>query len=134
MTKPAPSESPGTSPSSSANAGVATSRTGTSAASKVAIRRRVTALKLSDSVAQGRGEALRPRVAQQLVEEHRATVAVGYRQPPVGVLVDGPRQVGLTEVADGVAGSSHDVTARGHGEIAVQRGGQLLLGQLGGVD
>src|SRR4051794_17990817 len=118
MTRPAPRDSPRTSPSSSANAGAASRRTGASAAPRtVNMRtvtiRRLTAQKLSNGVAQISGEALETRVGEQFLQQQRSAGLVRDRQPPVRVVVDGARQVGLAQVAYGVAGRGNHVPAGG---------------------
>src|SRR3954470_13762418 len=102
MTRPAPSESPATSPSSSASAGVAASSTGARAPTSTVMMRRLTAQKLSKGVAEIGGEARDAVVADQFLPLERPPVGVGHRQPPVGVVVHGPGQVGLPQVTDGV--------------------------------
>src|SRR4051795_11834952 len=112
MTRPAPRESPGTSPSSSvAKAGAASSSTGARAPTSTVTMRRLTAQKLSNGVAQISGEALETRVGEQILQQQRPAALVRDRQPPVRVVVDGARQVGLAQVADRVTRCGHDVPA-----------------------
>ena len=63
---------------------------------------------------QGR-ESSHTGVDEQLLHRQRTAVPVGDGQPPVGVLVDRARQVGLAQVADRVAeGREHQPARAGH--------------------
>src|SRR3954467_9979545 len=134
MVSPLPSPLPCTSPSSSARAGPAKTTSDVAATDRVVSRREawrrgggLTAGKLSDALPQHGGKPAHPRVGQQVLEGHLASVAVADREPPVRILVDGARHVGLAKVAYGVPRGGHDVTARRTGEEQVQGAHQLLL-------
>src|SRR3954470_21440842 len=134
MVSPLPSPLPCTSPSSSAKAGPAKTTSDVAATDRVVSRREawrrvgvLTSGKLSDALPQHGGKPAHPRVGEQVLERHLASVAVTDREPPVRILVDGARHVGLAKVAYGVTRGGHDVTARRTGEEPVQGTHPLLL-------